>query len=380
MNSRTINVEAAWRRMQDTIGGELPGEGWPALMNSAGEDRPSGQPVRERSADADADADENNADGERRMERKTEREPTAWRRRIPPAANGRRFRRSVKGWLAAVFSACLLALLLSTPVGGEAWAAVMGKLRFQHFAVVQEADLDAIANAVQGSGLATEVMDLRQYGRIEYTGRAEARQMTAAAAAELIGRPVVLPPGLDPQRETVTYQPEWRIAAQLKVKPINKLIERLGGASLLPDSLDGERIALHMPAQVWWTEQGGSPGSGLTLLQAAQPQLEADTSKNFDALRRALLDLPFLTDNIRDSLEMAKDWRQTGTLPLPIPTDADAKVVSLQLNGHEAMLTSSDRRKSIVWLQDGFLYALFGAGAMFPEDSDLIERAKELAR
>ncbi|MFD1673879.1 hypothetical protein [Alicyclobacillus fodiniaquatilis] len=286
------------------------------------------------------------------------------------AAGAKRIWRFASG----VVAAAVLVGLMVTPIGNKVMAGAMQALYFHNIVGVGQDDMNQIEKALSTSG--TSRIDLKQYGSMEVSGGSDAEpNLTLAKAQQLMGIPVKALPGYDAKQDSVYYTPGENITFRLHVAAINQLIHRFGGATDFPPAVDSKAIVFHVPARTD-EEVDGKDGRWMDLDELQMPSIEVPSGVDLNQIRQALLNLPFLPSDIRQSLSTSADWKDTLYVPV------DGKVTNLSVNGYAAILQNNGQgsNPSILWLENGVLYELSGSTKTFPTDAALVAQAKELTK
>ncbi|MDB5083699.1 MAG: hypothetical protein JWN30_585, partial [Bacilli bacterium] len=226
-------------------------------------------------------------------------------------------------------------------------------------------------------------IDLKQYGQIDSQGQNASRSVSIAEASQLMGHPIKPLPGTDPQNDRVSYASGSDIVFQLHTVPINTLLQRLGGKTTFPSTIDGRPFVFHVPPSVNLNNSNADQqhtSYNLQILKA--PSLDVPAGVDIEQVRQALLDLPFLQGNARNSLLRTEDWKNTLFLPM-----GSGNTQNITLNGHEAVLNSGPGFGELMWLQDGYIYTLeawtdsgqSGPPHSVPSTDNLISMAKEIS-
>ena len=267
--------------------------------------------------------------------------------------------RRTKSWLSAGMTALLAGLLLLSPSGQKVMASMLSTLRIQHFETVSltKTDLDAIRQAIVEGTKADQQFNLKRYGDIELRSGGEAR-MLHMDEADRTGR-------------TSIEAAAWRqlagsdlsAAAEINIKAAHIANKHLDCTRLEEElhSLNppmASPIELHLPGTFLMqaSKSGTGTASGKRLTQLPAPSLDVPEGVDLEQVRQAIFDLPMLPDAIRSKLAGIGDWRHT----LPIPANAD-QARSLIILGQEAVLSANDHGRSLIWLQDGWVYELKGS-------------------
>lgn len=386
MTDDSIDVEAAWERFMRRVEHEPVPEAWrqretPPILadganSGAAEASPDAQAARELSGLAAVQGEAELADalhGSREPNQTAER-----KRRL------RLYRWKQLGTAGA--AAAVLGIMLFTPLGDRALAALLQTFRIEHLQTVSvtNSEISRLEAALQDGTSGTERFDLRNFGTVEEQGGGPAQSLTAAEAAARTGYPAKRIPGSD-KAQPVSLHPQSQITLKLHTRPINKLIRHVGGTSRLPESADGKPITLFIPATIetqYKSESEDSQGKATAsvgqptskqLLQVQAPEIGVPEGVDVDQVRKAVLDLPLLPDSLRDKLAGIEDWRHT--LPVPV---IDGKGVETTVNGYEAVVYSNEQSRALLWLQDGWIYQLTGTLADYPTAAALLGEAKEI--
>ncbi|MBX6395855.1 MAG: hypothetical protein IRY98_09125 [Alicyclobacillaceae bacterium] len=172
-------------------------------------------------------------------------------------------------------------------------------------------------------------------------------------------------------RAQAILQPSCTITFYLKVDKVNDLIRRMGGHAQLPNAVDGQPITLTIPAVVTqWEHSQNDDDRWRELVQLRAPQLDVPPQVDTEAVRRVLIDLPFLPEDVRQRIAGTEDWKKTLFIPMP------GQVRNLSVEGREAVLSSSENTRTLLWLDGGYLYQLSGSNITYPSDEAILREAK----
>lgn len=290
------------------------------------------------------------------------------RRKAYPA---RRVDRWLRGCGAVAAVGAVLYGYFATSLGDRALAAMTQTFRIQQMVGIEmtAADLSALADKLEQGALSGRTQGIAQYGTVSQTGGGPAREVTPAEAGKLLGFPLPAPADAVPMWQ---YKPATTVTLKLNVDAVNRLIQLLGGTSLLPKAADGKSIAIDIPAGVYAPIASGS-GAGIAhIAKFGAPRLTAEDGIDPDAIRKAVLELPVLPESVRLQLAAISDWRNT----LPVP-NVEGVTRTVSLNGSDAVLGLLDGERFVLWLEGGQLTMLRGDAAAFPSDDAIIALAKE---
>ncbi|WP_338826288.1 hypothetical protein MTBGP_10490 [Moorella thermoacetica] len=235
-------------------------------------------------------------------------------------------------WFSGAAAAVLaLAVFLSWAPGRSLAAQFLNIFRMEKIQVVKitpedMAQLDKLFNGQGGE------VDIRNFGRVEVRRPAEPRvEVDPAQVESLSGMKLDLPANLAgrervavsiEQTPTVTFTPD--------VEKLNSYLQKHGGV-LLPAELVGKSFTLRIPPLV--IADYGQPGKGFTLCAARDLTIDAPQGVDVVALRQALLNLPFLPENLRRQLAAINDWQHT----LPIPQTQGMAAQEITVNGNQGV-------------------------------------------
>ena len=221
-------------------------------------------------------------------------------------------------------------------------------------------DLQQIESALREGG---RKVDLKQFGRLEVDGKVKMTPVTLAEAQKMVSfavkEPQVVPPGLFPLQ--ILYSSPATASFTLKVNNVNALLEHFGSKSLLPPELDGKKFSLDLPAAVvmQWAAPDGRPE--LTIVQSYSPQLKVPEGVDLENVRKALLGLPILPDDLKRQLTAIDDWQHTAVIP---GINGSTRSVTVQ-GVPGAFITEPGSgglsgENSLIWVKDGLFYAVQG--------------------
>lgn len=223
------------------------------------------------------------------------------------------------------------------------------------------------------------VTDLERFGRVQVFGESTSRAVRAAEAEQALGMGLRLPGGrlLDGYAPPEFYLDTLpTVSLTLDVKNVNAFLRSLGSRDLLPAGLEGKTLTMKgypVCRAVYYRKTPGGPpdrGRSVMILQSRSPELILSPGVDAAAVRAALLGIPGLPENLRRQLESIGDWRHT----LPVPTTGGT-VTEVTIKGCSGVFVgepSAPSHSTIMWEDNGFLYAIQG--------SFTLAQAQELAR
>jgi hypothetical protein len=289
-------------------------------------------------------------------------------------------------WMSGAVAVSVLALTLLTPAGNQALAAILSKFRMEQVTVVQEDDVKQVMNGFFADGKSRDAVN--KFGSFTQTSGTISGEYTLIDAEKILNRKLVLPKDIDLAKNNLYISPSNEITFNLHVDEINKALQRLGVKKLLPQSIDGKPIKLVFGEMVTISKQFNLNGleNNYSLAQTAVPIVDVDPSIPIEEALNAVLDIPFLPDNLKNNIKNAGALTD-GSLPLPIVTNGSVEkrtiqgieVVSTQINNRSESNTKNIVKNSyynLTWVKSGRLYKLSGNG--FTDPNAAFALAKEL--
>lgn len=268
--------------------------------------------------------------------------------------------RQHKWFSGAAAAALALAVFLSWAPGRSLAAQFLNVFRMEKIQVVKITPEDMAQLDKLLSGQGGEV-DIKSFGRVEVRkpDRAELRvkKVEPDQVAALSGLQLDLPATLAgraraavyiEQAPTITFTPD--------VENLNSYLRKHGGVPL-PAELAGKSFTLSIPPLV--IADYGQPGKGFTLYAARDLTIDAPQGVDPVALREALLNLPFLPENLRRQLAAIKDWQHT----LPITQTQGMAAREITVNGNQGVYFSDGATNGkiiLAWRQGNSWRAITG--------------------
>ncbi len=204
---------------------------------------------------------------------------------------------------------------------------------------------------------------LGDYGEIEMAteGTDGLVSLDQAKAAVDFGLrlPSRLPEGMDLQGLRAT--PAVRLSLKLAVDKANRFLTSLGGTKMLPQELDGEEFTLKIPVSI--DAQYGGDGT-LHVLQARSPELDMPGDASAEAVRDALLAMPFLPETVKRQIAAVEDWQHTFLVPNVRGSTQETTVdgapgVYITVPA-EYQDEGEETPNALVWEKSGIVYAMIG--------------------
>ena len=246
------------------------------------------------------------------------------------------------GWgqVAAVAAAGLIAASFAFGPVRTAAANLLQVFRVQKVQTVTitQADMQSLAAALKKGGH----VDLKSFGEAWIDGAAsKPATVTLAAAQAAVDFPVKLPAGRF-GAPTLLLQKAQTYRFKLNVASINEALKSYAVGSALPAVLDGKVFEVRIPAILLakYPAPAGSAIAGLPkrfdgvyVGQAHGPELVVPNGVDAAALRRVLLDMPFIPQGVRDQLAAVSDWQSTLIVP-----NIDGTAHDVTINGIKAVV------------------------------------------
>jgi hypothetical protein len=290
-------------------------------------------------------------------------------------------------WLSGTVAVSMLAFTLFTSVGNQALAAILNQFRMEQVTVVQEDDIQRIMNSVFTEGQSADAIN--KFGTFSHTAGTINGEYTLLEAEKLLNRKLIFPKDIDLSQNKIYISPSSEITLNLHVDEVNKALQRLGAKKLLPQSIDGKPVKLIFGEAAHISKQVNIDGDqrNYSFTQMTAPSLNVDPSIPVAEAMDAVVQFPFLPDNLKDSLKNS-GVLNNGNLPMPVI--ANGTVEKHTIEGVEVVMTQqkyniqkSRNTKSVeeiyyglTWVKNGQLYNLGGNG--FTDQDAAFALAKEL--
>ncbi len=205
------------------------------------------------------------------------------------------------------------------------------------------------------------------------------RDVTPEEASQLAGIPIRLPVGLkgEPHLEV---QPGSKLTLRVDLALVNDLLRELGHEDIqLPPQLDGSEITVEIPPTVVASigacgyidtkatdpdRIAYTPYGCANLIQVASPTINAPAGMDLAQIGSALLQVAGMPPEDAEALSRQIDWATTLVLPIP---RYEATVEQVTVDGVEGTFIRQAHTLEIphymlVWIKNGIIYALAGAG------------------
>lgn len=207
----------------------------------------------------------------------------------------------------------------------------------------------------EGSGL----VDIKNFGRVEVSGRPEVRAVTLQEARGSVDFDLKVPDIKDYGKPALKMTSGTSVSLFMDVANVNAALKAMGSSERLPDELNGKEFNLVVPPGVS-AEYTGEAGKKLMLAQSRGPSIKTSSGVDVKAIRQALLSIPALPENLRNQLAAVDDWQHTALIPVKAGQYSEVKVggsggvfVRGDSAGHNQM-------NALVWQKSGVIYVLAG--------------------
>jgi len=282
-------------------------------------------------------------------------------------------KKRTKRWLTGVSAAAAAAVLLSFPQVQAAANDLLSIFRINQvqFVKLTQDDLREAENWIS-SAQAGE-MELKGLGKIwiEQSDEQGERSVWYESAEEAEQAGVLLPELPDGlQADGVEVAQPFTLHLELDVKKANQLFAQLQMEERFDEKLDGKRFSLHVPERLSLYLKDGE--SFYTYGRVGALHLEGPEGVDLDQLRKTVLALPFIPDNVRQQMLSIDNWQET--LPVPYVEQGD-HIKEVKVNGQTGLLMGDENWTQLYWQQDGMFHFLDGKGK---QEAQLLELAQKL--
>jgi len=360
-------TDEAWTRLQGKLAEEPVNPAWTAwgqnaALNKLNTSGASAAPYQPETAPQDAEVIT--------LVKQQEREPNTAKN----AARTRRRKMSRHSkWAAAAAGVAVFAAILATPVGNTAMASILNQFRMQEVTVVNENELRNLFYQVTENGEAKE--SINKFGTFTYALGTAGRDLPADQIPAALGYAPIASL-LTEKGDNVFVNPFYDITLNLHVDEVNKAMKRLGAEQLLPESVDGKPITLHIPESLHYN-LAPDQDHWADLSQMNIPTVTVDPSIKVEEALEAVINFPLLPDHLKTSLKESRIL--SGEIPLPVI--ADDSTERINVGNTSVILKQYEYGQGAVynatWVQDGQLFQ-FNGGNVYPEKEKFIAKLQEL--
>ncbi|AST57784.1 anti-sigma factor [Thermoanaerobacterium thermosaccharolyticum] len=252
-----------------------------------------------------------------------------------------------KKYIAAAAAVAVITASIALPPIQKVEAEILSLFRLNNFKTVTITpdDIQNIKNKFYQTG--NKDIDLKQYGDIkvigDYGSSKEFSKNNLDKIKSYVGYNFKIPQDVDSFkiRDSIYVEKGQSIEFKLNVDNINNLIKTFGGNKLLPENLNEKtfKIILGNSVHISSTDRNESDSSknisyGLDIMKA--PEIIVPDGIDIEKVRDAVINMPFIPDDVRKQIASIKDWKST--IPLPV-TDAET-IKDVTINGNKGIVIS----------------------------------------
>ncbi|MVO98109.1 hypothetical protein [Paenibacillus lutrae] len=274
-------------------------------------------------------------------------------------------------WAGLAAAGLLFGVILATPTGNNALAAILGQFRVQEVAVVQEEDVRAIYNEFRGPGQMQE--SITKYGVLKTDHGSLTGEFTSLEAEKKLGYKIG-PKDAKLLTDKVNINASSTFTFNLNVKEVNEVMQRLGAKKLLPESVDGKEIKVYFPESVFIHLPADKDGSA-SLTQQNVPVVTVDPSLKLEEAVEAIIQFPLMPDYLKNSLK--QNQILSGTIPMPLVSNQNTEKIMIHNTPVTLQLKGQNDFFQATWIKDGQLFNFQGRGFL-SEREQLVNKLKEL--
>ncbi|UQZ36567.1 hypothetical protein C2I18_25325 [Paenibacillus sp. PK3_47] len=364
-DSHTSSTDEAWTRLQASLAKEPVNPVWAAWGQQSASPDPGheGEASNMQPAVTEPPVQEQqNMQGKepfgKQPAHKTLRRPKMNRRRK---------------WTAAAAAALIVGAVLATPVGNTAMAAILNQFRMQEGAVIEESDLRNIFYQVNEGGAFSEADN--KFGIFTTSAGDLGGELPVGQLQEKLGYSALSSPMFD-SINTVYVMNSRDATLTLNVDEVNQALMRLGSDQLLPQSVDGKPITLHMPEVVSYNLSADN-NRWAYVTQMNTPTITVDPSIDVTEALKAVLNFPLLPDQWKNYLEQSRVL--SGEIPMPLIKGETAE--ELTVGGTLVIMDTDEYGRGAnyraVWVKDGQMFE-FSGGDIYQDKEEYLNKLQEL--
>ncbi|MBY3620569.1 hypothetical protein HGO21_13515 [Acinetobacter sp. CUI P1] len=273
---------------------------------------------------------------------------------------------------AVVASVAVFAVILATPIGNTAMASLLNQFRMEQVTVVHESDLRNIFTQVAEDGELNR--SINQFGEFTNASGAYIGELPADQLKATLGYPAKNA-ALGEGKNTVTVGASQDITLNLKVDEVNKALKKIGAEHLLPESIDGKPITLHIPEIVNYNLSSDET-HWASLSQMNAPVLNVDPSIKVEEALEAIVNFPLLPDYLKTRLMQSRVL--SGEIPMPLIAGENTEQITV---GDTLVIVDNYEYSrgpvyQATWIQDGQLFNL--SGELYSSKEKLMTKVQEL--
>ncbi|AIS53272.1 anti-sigma factor [Thermoanaerobacter kivui] len=272
------------------------------------------------------------------------------------------FTKYKKAIAALVVVAFVVSSMLFPPLK-NAEAELLNLLRLNKMQVITITpdDIRQIQNQFYNAGVKN--ISIKDYGEIIKDGSLEGQQISPDEldkVESILGYKIKLPADENFEIKHAYISKSEGLEFVLKVDKINELIKAFGGTHLFPKELDRKPIIINFDREISMNlQKKGSEIDTVTLNILKTPEIVVPEGVDVDKVIDALVNLPFLPENIKRQIAGVTDWKET--LPVPLSTDNNTEIKEISVRGNKGILIvekSGPHFVALGWIENGVMYNL----------------------
>ncbi|HHW58262.1 MAG TPA: DUF2275 domain-containing protein [Clostridia bacterium] len=266
----------------------------------------------------------------------------------------------------AVAAALIVAFIAASaffPPLKNAEAKLLNLLRLNKMQVITitPEDMTQIQNQFYNKGIKN--ISLKDYGEIIKDGSQEGQQISPDELDKVeseLGYKIKLPADENFEIKHAYISKNEGLEFILKVDKINELIKTFGGTHFFPTELDRKPIIINFGRAIDMDlQRKGSEKDTVALNIVKTPEIVVPEGVDVDKVIDALVNLPFLPENIKRQIAGVTDWKET--LPIPMGTSDNTEIKEITIRGNKGILfveKSGPHFVALGWTENGVLYNL----------------------
>lgn len=371
-NKEKERINEAWQQLVPKLETETMSPKWAAWASSQLDQKKSNEMEIEQINPKIA----NQMKGElRTMEIKEEQQNQLQTNGISKPKRKKAKKRQVSKWITGACAAAIVGVMVATPLGDKALAAILNQFRMEEVTSVDQGELmDFISTVSEGEDVGEFIS---KYGTFtnESGTFIDSENKTAEQVGEEIGLQAITDERIDPYDYGVGFS--QTITMKLDISKVNETMKRLGADDLMPESLDGQVITFEVPSILSQRyDYNDNEKSAIIRLQKI-PTVSVESSADIEDAVKAVLNFPLMPDHLKSAIQA--DQILEGKIPMPVFTNGNVEKV--MVDGVPVILEWSDRLSQVfydaTWTKDNVLYQLDGY-TLFDTKEKMIEEIKEL--
>lgn len=251
-----------------------------------------------------------------------------------------------QGLIAAAAAVIILAGIFSFGPARSFAAQVLTIFRVNRVQVLHfdPADVQQLQNALQANG---QEVDLASFGTFNHEQLQDC-SLVDANTATVGGQRITAPEAIGAYKRTGVLQLTQgeKLLVTPKVDGINSFLTSMGSKSLLPANLDGQTFTVQVSGTVAATFEQPGATSRLILCRSLSPALTVPAGVDIEQVRKALLAIPILPANMRNTL--AGIDINGGILMIPDfgVSNRSGLIQEIMVNGNQGVLIAQGEPRS----------------------------------